>query len=98
MTPEHQKLFYASLGKELTKIRERKKLSTYQLAKQVGEQYNTVKGIEDGKPFMFHQAIWLKDILNINLGILISDCYEINNIPRQGSDSGEEEIKIEDLI
>lgn len=81
MTREQQDLIYAFIGKELTKARERKNLTITQLANKVDEQYNTIKAIEDGNRFMFHQAVWMKEVLGMNLNILISDAYNVNSIP-----------------
>lgn len=96
MTKEDQDLFYASVGKELTKKRDRMKLTVSQLAQKVGEQYNTIRSIEEGKPFMAHQLTWMKNILDINLNIMISDAINSNGIKEESN--GDKEIKREEDI
>jgi len=73
MKKEEQDLFYGSVGRALTRAREQKKLSTSQLANQAEEQYNTVMAIEKGGRFSFHQVLWMKKILGVNLNILLND-------------------------
>lgn len=95
MNRKEQDLFYASIGKELTRCRERMKLNTSQLATKVGEQYNTIKAIEDGKPFMAHQLAWMKNITEMNLNILISDALSANNIKDEPNGDNKEETSNE---
>lgn len=60
------------LAGELTKARERHKMSQYDLAKFSGEQWNTIQKMEAGGKFMAHHFVWLKR-LGVNLNILIGD-------------------------
>ena len=72
MKENRQQQFYKILGKELTKARERKKMSAYDLSKFVGEQWTTINKMEAGGKFMAHHFVWLKEI-GVNLNVLISD-------------------------
>lgn len=91
MNTANQKKFYASLAKHLTKARERKKLTVTQLATLSGEQFNTIQAIERGEGrFMFHQAIWMKEVLGLNINMLLQDCYNENDIPYKGDTGGDE--------
>ena len=96
MKKNDQDLFYAAVGRELTKFRERRKLSISQLAAKVNEEFNTIKAIEDGKPFMAHQISWMKSILDINLNILITDALNTNNISIKEDDNGQESTPVEE--
>ena len=91
MTKNDQQLFYASVGRALTKAREQHKLSVSQLAAKSGEQYNSVKAIEDGRPFSFHHGTWMRSILGMNLNVLLTDAVNENSIePLKEDDNGEE--------
>lgn len=83
MRKENQDLFYATIGRALTRAREQKKLTISQLSKICGEQYNTLKGIEDGKPCSLHHASWMRNTLGLNLNILMSDAINENNIKEE---------------
>jgi transcriptional regulator with XRE-family HTH domain len=89
MKKQDQDLFYATVGKELTKARERRKLSISQLATLSGEQFNTIKGIEEGRPFMAHQMSWMKEVLGMSLNITVTDACNVNNIPMKEIDNGD---------
>ena len=91
MKKEEQEALYKSIGRHLTRAREQSKLSTSQLASRVSEQYNTVKAIEDGKPFMAHQLFWMNKILGMNLNILIKDAVNENGITISGDDNDKKE-------
>lgn len=94
MKKSDQDLFYQSIGRQLTKARERLKLSVSQLSTRVGEQYNTIAAIESGKPFMTHQTTWMKDFLGMNLNITVTDACNENSISMtEGDDNGQESKK-----
>lgn len=73
MKGNKQELFYQLLGQELTKARERKKLSVYDLARESGEQWNTITAMEKGGKFMGHHFAWMRSVLEVNLNILLTD-------------------------
>ena len=58
--------YYEFIGAHLTAARERAKISTSQLAIRVGQQYNTVKGVENGRTFSAHQLIWIETFVGFN--------------------------------
>lgn len=62
MKEERQLKFYRLVGEELTKTRARININLYDLAKKVGEQWNTLRKIEAGGKFMAHQYVWLREI------------------------------------
>lgn len=66
MKKDNQDRFYQSLGRLVTKKREELGLTIYSLAKEVDEQYNTVKGIEAGNNCSMHHMGWMQDVLGIN--------------------------------
>ena len=81
MQENRQKKFYEILGLELTKVREASNMSLYDLARKVGEQWNTIRKMEAGGKFMAHQLVWLKSI-----GVDVDKCIEeatisLNKIP-----------------
>ena len=92
MLANNQVLFYKMLGQELTKARERRKLSQYDLAKLVGEQWTTINKMEKGGKFMAHHFVWLRTI-GVNLNILIDDANQrlINDVPEYGEKEVEQE-------
>lgn len=94
MTKEQQEALYKSIGRHLTRARENKNLTISQLASRSDEQFNTVRAIEEGRPFMAHQLYWMREILDINLNILIKDAHIENGISIAAKDdgNGEEEI------
>lgn len=92
-----QDLFYASVGQALTRAREQRKMTISQLATKSGEQFNTIREMEEGGKFMFHQASWLKEILGINLNILTSDAINSNAIPKEETNE-QEENSVSDFI
>lgn len=100
MKKEDQEKFYQTIGRELTKARERKNMTVSQLAKKSGEQFNTIKAIEDGHRFSFHQASWMKEVLGMNLNILLADAINTNNIDLKEEENGieEESVSIGDFI
>lgn len=58
--------YYEFIAAQLTAARERAKISTSQLARRVGVQYNTVKGIEQGRPFSAQQLNWIEPFVGIS--------------------------------
>ena len=78
MIREHQDHFYEAVGRRLTNERQRRKLSITALAKRTGEQYNTIKGIEDGSRFYFHHAVWIFLSLGISIDQLVKDVQSVN--------------------
>lgn len=68
-----QERFYTAVGRYLTVARERKKLSISQLARLSGEQFKTVRAIEEGNNFHFHQAVWIASVLGVNINEMIRE-------------------------
>ena len=81
--------FYSFVASKLTNAREHRSLSKSQLAKMVGEQYNTIAGIEQGRRFSAHHIVWIDTFL----GSKVSEDF-LN----QGDSCGEEESRLEDFI
>lgn len=94
MKENRQVQFYKILGQELTKARERKNMSAYDLAKFVGEQWTTINKMENGGKFMAHHFVWLKEI-GVNLNVLIGDVsVMLAELPEvEGEEIEQEEIK-----
>ena len=95
MKENRQTQFYKLLGEELTRARERRKMSAYDLSKFVGEQWTTINKMEAGGKFMAHHFVWLKEI-GVNLNILISDVStQLASLPEvEGDTEVEEEITV----
>lgn len=92
MKENRQQQFYKILGQELTKARERKNMSAYDLSKFVGEQWTTINKMEAGGKFMAHHFVWLREI-GVNLNILISDvATQLAELPET---EGEKEVEQE---
>jgi len=99
MIKKDQESFYQSVGKALTKAREQKKMTISQVASKSGEQYGTVNSIENGRPFSFHQALWMQEILGMNLNILLKDAINENSINTDlKEESNGEESNIEETL
>lgn len=92
MTRDNQEKFYKLVGQACQVARERRRITITQLEKLSGEQHKTIRSIESGRPHSLHHAVWMKNILGI----------EINNIIRdmEGKDHGKENIyvSIKDFI
>ena len=71
MNKAYQDEFYRSIGNRLKKEMEKRKLSIYRLSKKANVQFNTVEGIINGKPFRFHQMIWIADYIGISIDELL---------------------------
>lgn len=85
MIHDNKKSFYLKVGQALTIARQRANMSITQLSKKSGEHHKTIEGIESGRPFYLHQAIWMKNILGI-------DIYNIKDIG--GKDHGKKDIDV----
>lgn len=94
MKENRQQQFYKILGEELTKARNRNKMSAYDLAKSVGEQWNTINKMEAGGKFMAHHFVWLRSI-GVNLNILIDD---VSNMLNELPEPEENEIDHEENV
>lgn len=62
-----QEEYYKRVGQALTAAMEQRRITITRLANISGEHHRTIRGIMAGKPFMAHQMIWLKGVMNINL-------------------------------
>ncbi len=94
MKENRQQQFYKILGQELTKARERKNMSAYDLSKFVGEQWTTINKMEAGGKFMAHHFVWLKEI-GVNLNILISDVtIQLESLPESEGEIEVEQEKV----
>jgi transcriptional regulator with XRE-family HTH domain len=71
MKKDLQKNFYEKVGAYLKNERIRRNITITQLANKAGEQFNTVKAIEEGNNFHFHQAVWIAGVLGININEMI---------------------------
>lgn len=88
MKSTDQITFYYKVGKYLTLAREHKKLTISQVARKAGEQFNTVRAIEEGNNFHFHQVVWICGILGVDVNTMIREIM--------GGDNGS--IKLESFI
>lgn len=86
MIKEHQELFYKEIGKRIANKIKENGTTISRVATSSGEQYNTVKSAVQGKPFYFHQAVWIED-LGIDIHKMIK---EILKGIAKGSFNGEE--------
>lgn len=89
MTKEQKQKIYAALSKALTVELQRRRILKGTLAREVGDQFLTIKRIEEGKPFEFHHAFWLVNRMGIDLTQLLTDI--------RGDVNGTD-IKLEDFI
>ncbi|MBF31842.1 MAG: hypothetical protein Unbinned1322contig1000_35 [Prokaryotic dsDNA virus sp.] len=71
MNKDYQTELYAAIGEVLTARMKSKQLTVSQVARRSGNQFNTVKYVLEGKPFYFHQAIWIRDYLGYSTDELI---------------------------
>lgn len=71
MMKDAQQRIYAAVGKELTKARQHQNMSISRLANAAGEQYMTIKNIEEGGGFMFHHTSWMRDVLGMDINKLV---------------------------
>lgn len=92
MTRVNQELFYKKVGQACQVARERRRITITQLEKLSGEQHKTIRSIESGRPHSLHHAVWMKNILGIDLNDIIRDM--------EGKDHGKENVnvRIEDFI
>ena len=90
MRDKHQG-FYDFVGANLTAQRETSKITITQLANKVGEQYNTLKGIENGRRFHAHQILWIEEFLDESISQIFQEYIS------QGVQS-DEEIKEESYV
>ena len=88
MNKDYQKQFYEVLGAKLTERMKKKNLTVSALARGSGEQYNTIKYALEGRPFQFHQALWIIDCLRFNLDDLLDS---IRHTLMAGAFDGKEE-------
>lgn len=93
MNAKRQALFYSKVGVYLTKAAERKKLSYSAIATLSGEQFNTIKNALEGGRCSIHQAMWIKNILEVDLNELINFASQIEG--SHVEESNEEESREE---
>lgn len=75
--------FYKTIATRLRNYMERETITTSQLATSVDQQFNTIKGILEGRRFQAHHTLWLSKIIDINI---------------EEGDSGDENSRLEDFI
>ncbi len=97
MIKQKQDEFYELVGRTLQVARQRRNMSVAELCTASGEQHKTIRGIEEGRPTSLHHAVWMMNILGIDLNAVIRDHMEGNN------GKGNEEIngaifRLEDFI
>lgn len=94
MIKQDQDKFYALVGRALQVARQRRNMSVAQLSTASGEQHKTIKGIESGKLHSLHHAVWMKNILGLDLNVIIRDMEG-----KRGEESGKQcGFRIEDFI
>lgn len=69
----YSKNFYVAVGKHLTACRQQRKLSISTLGNLVGQQYKTIKAIEDGNPFYAHHFEWMFKELKMDINKILAD-------------------------
>jgi ribosome-binding protein aMBF1 (putative translation factor) len=89
MIKKEQERFYRSVGKALTAARQRRMISIADLSKLSGEQYKTIKCIEQGQVCSLHHIVWMTELLGINFKNIIKDF---------GGEDEQEVKRIDDLI
>lgn len=85
MTKQDQDKFYSLVGRALQVARQRRNMSIAQLSKSSGEQHKTIRGIEAGKPHNLHHAVWMKNILGLDLNNIIRDMEGNSDTENEGS-------------
>ena len=65
--------FYDYVGREVKKARLANNLTIMELSKLTGEWDKTIRNIESGKAFSFHNASWIFNLLKIDLNLLIKN-------------------------
>lgn len=73
MNKVNQEKFYALVGRTCQVARQRRNMSIAQLCTASGEQHKTIRGIESGNPHSLHHAVWMKNVLGIDLNSIIRD-------------------------
>ena len=89
MTSQMEFEFYKRVGEALTRERTRRKLTITAVAKMAGDQFITVKRIEEGHRFSFHHAYWLVELFGIDVTAI---ARELKGEARNGT------AKVEDFI
>lgn len=100
MIKEKQNLIYSKIASKLTEAMTSKNLSISALRKLSGEQRNTIIGILEGKTFSFHQALWLKEVIGIDLMEILTAVnmeFKVNgSIKKEASKKENSKRKIEE--
>ena len=64
---EDRDWYYTQIGNLVKFARERQRLTQRALANKAGVQLNTVRGIEEGRRFNADNAVWIYEILGVNI-------------------------------
>lgn len=59
--------FYRTISERLHFYMERESITTSQLATRVDQQFNTIKGILEGRRFQAHHIVWLSNIIEVQI-------------------------------
>ena len=78
--------FYTFVASCLTAKMEEQTITTTQLASRVGEQYNTINGIMQGRRFYAHHVAWINDFLSYDVAQVYVD--SINGDQSEQKESG----------
>lgn len=89
---------YSNVGKAVKRARELKGLTVWDLAKNIGEQYNTVKRIEEGHAFLLHHLRWIKEVLGVDALTILNGEGSHGESKAKSKKQNKREIKVEDLI
>lgn len=64
---ENRDWYYTQIGNLVKFARESQRLTQRALANKAGVQLNTVRGIEEGRRFNADNAVWIYEILGVNI-------------------------------
>lgn len=64
---EDRDWYYTQIGNLVKFARESQRLTQRALANKAGVQLNTVRGIEEGRRFNADNAVWIYEILGVNI-------------------------------
>lgn len=86
MRKERQEILYAAVGQALTAYMKKRNIKASQLARAVGEQYNTIVGIASGKLFSFHHLQWMIQLGDFDIYSVIDGAIQ----SKEGANGKEE--------
>jgi hypothetical protein len=73
MTQSNQNKFYHLVGRALTVAMQRRSMNITQLSSKSGEHHKTIRGIMEGRAHSLHHAVWMRNILGLDINTIISD-------------------------